>query len=307
MTIPTFQDFLLPFLKHVADGKEHSIKELFDAMAAHFKLSEEDLKQLLPSGKETRFKNRVYWARVWLAQAKLLDVPGRGRFRISPRGSQLLASNPPRIDDALLQQYPEFVEFRYPSSGAKPKGGKHTADVEVISALSPEEQLETSYEALRAHLSQALLAEVMKADADFFEQLVVDLLVTMGYGGSRADAGQAVGKSGDGGIDGIIKEDRLGLDIVYLQAKRWANPVGSREIRDFAGSLEGHGAQKGVFITTSKFTKDADDFAKRLLQKKIVLIDGAKLTDLMIDYGIGVTDVAKYVVKKLDADYFGVE
>lgn len=313
MAVPPFQDFMLPFLQHIADGQEHKISELFDHLASHFELSDDDLKELLPSARETRFKNRVYWARVYLGQAKALDSTGRGRFKITDRGQQLLKSKPKRIDVKLLGQYPEFQEFKNRSSGSDEGLAPTTAVApspsgeQLLAAQSPEEQLESSYQLLRQQLGQSLLANILKAPPSFFEQLVVDLLVAMGYGGSRVDAGQAIGQSGDGGIDGIIKEDRLGLDIVYLQAKRWESPVGSPEVRNFTGSLEGHGAQKGVLITTSKFTKDATDFARRLQQKKLVLIDGQKLAELMMDFEVGVTRVASYTVQKIDPDYFGEE
>ncbi len=311
MAVPPFQDFMLPFLQHISDGQEHRITELFDHLALQFKLSDDELKELLPSGRETRFKNRVYWTRVHLGQAKLLDSTGRGRFKITPRGLDLLKSKPKRIDLKVLSQYPEFQEFRSRSSSDEPTSPATSiasAQPELpLSAQSPEEQLESSYQVLRQQLGQSLLANILKSPPDFFEQLVVDLLVAMGYGGSRVDAGQAIGQSNDGGIDGIIKEDRLGLDIVYLQAKRWESAVGSPEVRNFTGSLEGHGAQKGVLITTSKFTKEAIEFAKRLQQKKLVLIDGALLAELMMDFGVGVSKVATYTVQKIDPDYFGDE
>jgi restriction system protein len=308
VSVPPFQDFMLPFLQHIADGREYRITELFEHLAHLFSLGEDELKELLPSGRETRFKNRVYWTRVHLGQAKLLDATGRGRFRITERGKQFLKSKPTRIDMRILAQYPEFQEFRGRTSASEDHAASTApTQVESLSAQSPEEQLESTYQLLRQQLAQVLLANVRKAPPEFFEQMVVDLLVAMGYGGSRVDAGQALGQSGDGGIDGIIKEDRLGLDIVYLQAKRWESPVGSPEVRNFTGSLEGHGAQKGVLITTSKFTRDAMEFAKRLQQKKLVLIDGEKLTELMMDFGIGVSRVATYTVQKIDPDYFGEE
>lgn len=302
---------MLPFLQHISDGKEHRITELFDHLAQRFGLTDDELKEVLPSGRETRFKNRVYWTRVHLGQAKLLDSTGRGRFKITPRGLDLLKTAPARIDLKVLSQYPEFQQFRSRTSTDEPTApatsiSPATLDL-PLSALSPEEQLESSYQVLRQQLGQALLANILKSPPDFFEQLVVDLLVAMGYGGSRVDAGHAIGQSNDGGIDGIIKEDRLGLDIVYLQAKRWESPVGSPEVRNFTGSLEGHGAQKGVLITTSKFTREATEFAKRLQAKKLVLIDGALLAELMMDFGVGVSRVATYTVQKIDPDYFGEE
>jgi len=298
---------MLPFLQFIADGKEHHISELFDHLSKHFSLGDADLKELLPSGRETRFKNRVYWSRVHLGQAKLLDSTGRGRFRITDRGQHLLKKQPDYIDIKLLSQFPEFQEFRGKGNGQGDAPSTVAEAAEVEAAQSPEEMLEANYQHLRRQLAQSLIANIRKAPPEFFEQLVVDLLVAMGYGGSRVDAGQAIGQSGDGGIDGIIKEDRLGLDIVYLQAKRWENSVGSPEVRNFTGSLEGYGAQKGVLITTSKFTKDAIEFAKRLQQKKLVLIDGDKLTELMMDFGVGVSKVATYTIQKIDPDYFGEE
>lgn len=307
MAVPPFQDFMLPFLQHIADGAEHQVSELFEHLGQAFKLTEQDLKEMLPSGRETRFKNRVYWTRVHLGQAKLLDATGRGRFKVTERGLKLLATNPKRIDLHVLEQYPEFLEFRGKTKPADETVAASQVSEEESSTLSPEEQLETSYQHLRQQLAVDLLSQIRKSSPAFFEQLVVDLLVAMGYGGSRSDAGQAIGQSGDGGIDGIIKEDRLGLDIVYLQAKRWEASVGSPEVRNFTGSLEGHGAQKGVLITTSKFTKDAIEFARRLQQKKLVLIDGEKLAELMMDFGVGVNKVATYTVQKIDPDYFDDE
>lgn len=302
MAVPPFQEFMLPFLEFISDSNEHHISELFEFLAQRFSLSEQDQKELLPSGRESRFKNRVYWARAYLGQAKLLDATGRGRFRITDRGQQLLKTKPSRVDIKLLGQYQEFQEFRSKTQNQEEVISQPIPETESVQ--SPEELLETSYQTLRQQLAQSLLAQVRQAPPDFFEQLVVDLLIAMGYGGSRKDAGQAIGQSSDGGIDGIIKEDRLGLDIVYLQAKRWESPVGSPEVRNFTGSLEGHGAQKGVLITTSKFTKEATEFAKRLQQKKLVLIDGDKLTELMMDFEVGVNRVATYTVQKIDPDYF---
>jgi restriction system protein len=311
MSVPNFQEFMLPFLQSVADKAEHTIAEMFGVLAKHFSLTVEDIKELVPSGRETRFKNRVYWARVYLAQARLIDATGRGRFKITDRGTGLLASKPSTIDMKMLEQYPEYLEFK--GRSGKKATDKSSKDLVIeVSAvdpeqLTPEERLETSYVLLREQLAHSLLAQIMKCPPDFFEQLVVDVLVAMGYGGSRIDAGQAIGKSNDGGIDGIIKEDRLGLDVVYLQAKRWTNNVGSPEIQSFVGSLELHGANKGVLITTSGFSKQAIETAKTLRSRKIVLIDGPQLAEMMIDHGVGVTDVASYTVKKLNPDYFDFE
>jgi len=226
---------------------------------------------------------------------------GRGRVRITARGKELLATNPARIDRSTLNQYSEFRTFAQHT--ATPDAPATTSSVELE---TPEERLESNYQSLREDLSERLLAQVRKASPAFFERLVVDVLVAMGYGGSRADAGKAVGQTGDGGIDGIIKEDRLGLDIVYLQANRWQDTVGSAAVRDFVGSLVGHSASKGVLLTTSRFSKDAEEYAHRIPQK-VVLINGEQLAGLMIDFGVAVTTASSYVVKKLDLDYFGEE
>lgn len=299
MAVPPFNDYLLPTLKQTADGNEHTVSELTEAIAKHFALSPEDLAEILPSGAQSRHQNRVYWARTYLAKAGLVDPVGRGRVRITARGKELLTTNPQSLDRTALIKYPEFRTFAL-----------HTATPDVPATTSrpeietPEERLESSYVSLREDLVERLLAQVRKASPAFFERLVVDVLVAMGYGGSRVDAGKAVGQTGDGGIDGIIKEDRLGLDIVYIQAKRWDNPVGSPAVRDFVGSLVGHSANKGVLLTSSRFSKDAEDYAHRIPQK-VVLINGEQLAGLMIDFGVGVTTASTYVVKKLDLDYFG--
>lgn len=295
MAVPDFQSLMLPFLKLLDDGREHTKSEVIEALAVEFKLNEGDRKELLPSGRQSKFDNRVGWARTYLKKAGLLDSTGRGSFRISERGHEALRSRPERIDIGFLGQYPEFVEFRKMRT---------TAKEEEESEQTPEEVLESGYQSLRRDLAQELLAKVKGCSPKFFEQLVVDLLVAMGYGGSRADAGQAVGQSRDGGVDGIIKEDRLGLDVVYIQAKRWEEAVGRPVVQGFAGSLEGLRAKKGVMITTSRFTEDAQAYADRI-EKKIILVDGEKLAQLMFEYGIGVAEVAKYTVKKIDSDYFG--
>jgi restriction system protein len=301
MPVPAFNDYLLPVLRYTADGAEHTIAETVDAMAKHFGLSDADIAEMLPSGTQARHQNRVYWARTYLAKAALLDAVGRGRFRITQRGKELLATSPARIDRATLVQYPEFKAFSQQT-------GVSTAPPAVVheETETPEERLESNYQSLRSELAERLLVQVMKSSPAFFERLVVDVLVAMGYGGSRADAGKAVGQVGDGGIDGIIKEDRLGLDIVYIQAKRWEGLVGSPAVRDFVGSLVGHSASKGVLIATSRFSKDAEDYARKIPQK-VVLIDGAQLANLMMDFGVGVTTANTYTVKKLDLDYFGEE
>jgi restriction system protein len=296
--VPDFQSIMLPLLELASDNQEHTVSEAIQALAGRFGLVEEDRKQLLPSGRQAMFDNRVGWSRTYLAKAGLLENTGRGRFRITARGRDVLNQGMDRISVTFLKQFPEFVDF-------------HTATKKVetaaVTALeSPEELLEASYQSLRTALAQDLLARIKSSPPEFFERLVVDLLVGMGYGGSRKDAGTAVGQTGDGGIDGIINEDRLGLDVVYIQAKRWSGSVGSVTVREFAGSLEGHRAQKGVLITTSAFTRDAEEFVQRV-GKKIILIGGERLADLMIDFNIGVTPLANYEIKRMDLDYFPEE
>lgn len=303
MSVPDFQSFMLPVLRIMSDSEEHSVGESAEMVADLFKLSEEDRKEPLPSGRKTRLHDRVNWSFTYMMNGKLLERTGRGKYRITERGLDVLKSNPPSISTKFLMQFPEFVDFQ----NASRQDSKPAKELEAVESETPEEILETSYQSLRRNLAQELLERVKKCSPRFFESLVVDLLVAMGYGGSRKDAGQAVGQSGDGGIDGIIKEDKLGLDAVYIQAKRWDNTtVGRPELQKFVGSLAGRKARKGVFITTSQFSEEARKYVEGL-EMKIVLIDGEELAQLMIDHGIGVTELATYVVKKIDSDYFGEE
>jgi restriction system protein len=307
MSIPDFQSFMLPLLEFTADKEEHRQSDAADALASHFNITDADRKEMLPSGRQTRFDNRVAWAVVFLRKAKFLESTRRGRFKITKRGLEILKSNPTRIDAKFLMQYgdDEFREFRKPSHRIDdPTKNHEDPDSEPI--RTPREVMDAGYQEMRRDLSQELLNRIKSSPPRFFEQLVVDLLVAMGYGGSRKDAGEAVGQSGDGGIDGIIKEDKLGLDAIYLQAKRWEGTVGRPVVQAFAGSLEGHRARKGVMITTSQFSLDAQDYVTRI-EKKIVLIDGEELAKLMIDYGIGVAADAIYELKRLDTDYFEEE
>jgi restriction system protein len=299
MAIPGFQDIMLPLLRLLSDRSVHSMSELAEVLAGEFGLTPEERKQRLPSGTQPVFSNRVGWARTYMKKAGLLSTPKRGYAQILDRGIGVLNAPPPRVTVGFLTQFPEFVEFREtrrekPSTEETP---------EAQEDVDPEEALERAYQRLRHELADDLLEAVKGCPPAFFERLVVELLVRMGYGGTRKDAGEAVGQSGDGGIDGIIKEDRLGLDIVYLQAKRWEGSVGRPEIQKFAGALQGQRARKGVFITTSQFTSDALDYASRI-DSKVVLIDGDALAQLMIDHGVGVTAVTTYELKRLDSDYF---
>jgi restriction system protein len=304
MPIPDFQNLMLPMLQLAADGDEHRLSDAIETLAQQFQLSEAERAELLPSGIQPRIDNKAGWARTHLGKALLLESPRRGWFRITGRGREVLASPPERITVAFLMRYPEYVAFRTKSRVVQPNGVSVPPGEEE--GASPEETLEASYQTLRGTLAQDLLEQVRRVSPRFFERLVVDLLVAMGYGGSRRDAGQAIGRSGDGGVDGIINEDRLELDVVYIQAKRWEKAVSRPEVQAFAGSLEGFRARKGVMITTSNFTQQAREYVGRI-EKKIVLIDGDQLAQYLIDYDIGVAEVSRYVVKKLDLDYFEEE
>ncbi|HLY64766.1 MAG TPA: restriction endonuclease [Chloroflexota bacterium] len=288
---------MLPLLTFVADGREHTLREAVEVLAEQLGLTDDDRKDTLPSA-QPRFVNRVGWARTYLVKAGLLASVHRGTFRLTERGHKVLAGKPHHIGTRDLECYPEFVAF-------KTKTRKDLPDIDEQSEpRTPEEILAAGYDDMRTALAQELLEYVRSVTPRFFEELVVELLLKMGYGGSRADAGAAIGQSGDDGIDGTIKEDRLGLDVIYVQAKRWQNTVGRPELQGFVGSLEGHHARKGVFITTSRFSGDAREYSERTETKKVVLIDGEELAQLMIDYGVGVQDVATYTVKRVDSDYF---
>ncbi|MBN2654604.1 MAG: restriction endonuclease [Nitrospirae bacterium] len=304
MPIPDYQSLMLPLLKFSGERKEEiTTGEAVDALAKEFRLSDEDLKEMLPSGIQSTFSNRVGWASTYMKKAGLLSATKRGYYQITPRGADLLNKNPERIDVKLLKQYPEFIEFQN-RKGTRSGDKSDQHDTPNLISATPLETLENAYENLRGELSEELLNKLKLISPFFFERIVVDLLVKMGYGGSRIDAGRAIGKSGDGGIDGIIKEDRLGLDVVYIQAKRWDNnSVGRPDIMQFVGALQAQKATKGIFITTSRFTPDAKNYVSQI-SSKIILIDGEHLTNLMIEHDVGVSVVSFYPVKKIDADYF---
>ncbi|GAB3495317.1 restriction endonuclease [Spirosoma knui] len=305
MPIPDYQSAMLPLLKAVADGREYKFNDLVETLSDQFKLTEEEKNELLPSGQTFLFGNRIGWARTYLKKAGLLDSPRRAVIIITDRGKEVLHKNPAEINVKFLKQFPEFVEFQTPKKDEFVVEPLSTM-IDESSQQTPEETLEGSYQRIRKTLAQDLLNKVISLPPAFFERLVVELLVKMGYGGSIADAGKAIGKSGDEGIDGTIKEDKLGLDIIYIQAKRWApgNVVGRPELHKFVGALAGQGAKKGVFITTSSFSKDALEYVPRN-ETKIALIDGEQLAQLMIDYNLGVTLQQTYEIKRMDNDYFG--
>jgi restriction system protein len=305
MAVPDYQSVMLPLLQFAAQkGTEISTSEAVEALAKELGLTEDDLKEMLPSGIQSTFINRVGWASTYMKKAGLLEATRRGFYQITDRGRDLLKKQPKTINVKLLKQYPAFLEFQQlkgKRSGDKTAESKGTPDV---STATPSEALEAAYENLRGELADELLARLKKISPAFFERVVVELLVKMGYGGSRADAGKAIGRSGDGGIDGIIKEDKLGLDVVYIQAKRRDNnPVGRPDVMQFAGALQAQRASKGIFITTTRFTDDARSYVSQI-GSKIVLIDGEQLTSLMIEHNVGVSTVSLYPVKKVDSDYF---
>lgn len=302
MAIPDFQSVMLPLMRLCADGKEHSISETTDALADQFKLTDDERKALLPSGVQEIFRNRVAWAKSHLKMAGLLETPKRGIYRITERGLETVRNNPPFINLKYLQQFPEYVAFRK----SHRERTEPIDDVENGQPGTPEEALESAHEKIRDGLAAEVLQKLKACTPSFFERLVVEVIVKMGYGGTRQDAGKAIGKSGDDGIDGIIKEDKLGLDTIYIQAKRWENTVGRPEIQKFVGALTGQRAKKGLFISTSNFSSDAIEYVSRV-DTKIVLIDGETLAQLMIDHNVGVSTIATYELKKIDSDYFTEE
>lgn len=309
MAIPDYQSAMLPLLRLASDGRVWRARDAYEAIGDEFDVSEEERRELIPSGRQPLLHNRVAWAITYLVKAGLLERPKRGHFQITDAGRELLASDPPEVNNRILEQYPSFLEFKSQTRSTSTENkqdrppGSSSPSASGLEEKTPDDALAQAWRVLRASLESELLDEVKAASPGFFERLVIDLLVAMGYGGSRSEAGQTVGRSGDEGIDGIINEDALGLDIIYLQAKRWEAPVGRPEIQKFAGALQGQRARKGVFITTSSFTREAREYVSRI-DPRIILIDGPKLTELMVDYDIGVSMVGSYPVKRIDLDYF---
>ncbi len=306
MAIPDYESLMLPVLRAAARGPV-PVAQLIGLMADQARLSAEERRQLLPSGRTPVIASRVNWAKTYLKQAGLVSQPRRGLVEITSSGQRLLATNPARIDNKLLTQFPSFIEFK--KRGRDAQGNDHAqGDVAAVDvpAATPEERIDGAERELAAALRSALLARIAESDPVFFERLVVDLVVAMGYGGSRSEAGRQIGQSGDGGVDGVIDEDRLGLDRIYLQAKRYKtdNRVAVEAVRAFAGALEYKGANKGILLTTAGFTKDAREFAERLQSKRIVLIDGELLAELMIRFDVGVREVRSLQIKRIDLDYF---
>ena len=301
MSIPDYQSVMLPLLKVLSDKREHTLRDLVECLGATFSLSDEERKELLPSGQQPLFDNRVAWAKTYLKKAALIEQPKRAVIKISPRGLDVLKEKPSIINTKYLKRFPEFLDFRFTKKDSSTIIDE-TPD-EPDSEKTPQEVLDYAYQNITKTLAQDILGMVLTLSPYRFERLVVDLLVKMGYGGSIKDAGKAIGKTHDEGIDGIIKEDKLGLDVIYIQAKRWQNVVGRPEIQKFVGALAGQGAKKGIFITTSSFSKEAIYYTPRN-ETKIVLIDGEQLAQLMMDYNLGVSTINIYEVKRIDTDYF---
>jgi restriction system protein len=306
MPIPAFNLIKAPALSFFADGKEHQVKEVFDALAPHFNLTESEKNELLPSARQRRWHNRANWACYDLYRAGLLRQIRKGVYQITDEGKTLAAQNPTMIDREFLMQFEPFRKFMTDKTSRGGSGRKKEGETQTRSTqeeVTAEERIENAFAELRETLISELLTKLADIDPFKFEHVVLDLLRAMGYGGSRVDAGWVTKKSNDEGIDGVINEDRLGLDVIYLQAKRWKANVGRKEIHSFVGALAGQKASKGVFITTSAFIDNATDYAFGLHQK-VILIDGRRLAELMIEHNIGLAPGQPYFVKKIDSEYF---
>jgi restriction system protein len=306
MPIPDFQSIFRPLLALGEDGVEKNINDCISTLAAQFELTDEERSQTVKSGKQTIFANRVHWARTYLDKAGAIEKTQRSHFKVTERGTELLQTCPEKINVPILKQFPEFLEFHKP----KPKKAnkKVSQTPENIEDATPEERIEAAEEEINSQHQSELLERILASSPEFFERVVVDLIVGMGYGGSREATAERIGKSGDEGIDGVVNEDPLGLDVIYLQAKRYApgNNIGREKIQQFAGALVGQGANKGVFVTTSAFTQGATEYAGKIPQR-LILVDGEELTRLMVQYGIGVRTERAIELRKIDLDYFDQE
>lgn len=299
MAIPSYEKFLLPVLKLLSDGKVRTKQEIVRTMAKQFQLSEDELAETLPSQTQPTYVNRIGWAITYLKKAELIVSPSRANFKITDEGKKLVENNVSDLTAKDLKQYEPFLKF------IKTSHKQNDTDHTIQEETTPLENIINNFELLKKEVCDETLQKILEQSPDFFEQLVVDLVVAMGYGGSIEDAGKATKRTGDEGIDGIIKQDRLGLDNIYLQAKRWQRDsvVSRPEIQKFVGALAGQGARKGIFITTSRFSKDALEYKPRN-DTSVILIDGQKLVELMYEYNIGVTTEMKFEIKRLDSDYF---
>ena len=299
MAIPDYQTLMLPLLKLLSDEQEYKTRELIDKLSNDYNLSEEEKRELLPSGRQRIIDNRIGWARTYLLKAGLLSAPKRGYIKITSKGLEVLKQNLEKINIKYLENFPEFIKFRT----IKKETTKDNLEDEELEDITPDELIEKGYNSINANLTQELLDKLRETDPYFFEQIIADLLSSMGYGTSKVTK-----KSGDGGVDGVINQDKLGLDKIYFQAKRFSenNAVSARDVRDFVGTLDLHGVTKGVFITTSKFPSNTEDILKKT-PKNIILIDGPTLAKLMIEHNIGISVEKTYHIKKIDSDYFPEE
>lgn len=303
--IPDYQSFMLPLLKLLGDGREYSFSDACESLADQFKLTAEEREQQNPSGLALTYVNRIGWARFHLLKAALLQSPRRSVMKITPAGSTLLMQDLKTLTTKDLKRFEAFRSYKPTTERGSDKAEAESQESEIAATPleSPDEAIFRLHRELDSALRLELLTRIKSVPPSFFEKLVVELMLKMGYGGSREDAGQVVGKSGDGGIDGVIKQDRLGLDTIYLQAKRWEGSVGRPDVQAFVGSLAGHRAKRGVFITTSSYSKQALDYVTSI-EARVVLIDGEQLATLMIEHDLGVSPIATYVVKRVDGDYF---
>ena len=304
MAVPDYQSLMLPVLLASTIG-EVRIGDAVDRLADQLNLTPEDRAQLLPSGKQTLLGNRIHWAKTYLTKSGLLESTRRGHFKITQRGLQVIASHPSRIDNEFLNQFAEFRQFKEKSANDAAQGAQLIEPPLISRTETPDEAMRAAHKQVETSLGQDLLDRIRSAPPAFFERLIVNLLLAMGYGGSAADAGRAIGRSGDDGVDGVIDQDALGLDRVYIQAKRYAagNSIGAGAIRDFFGSLDRHKATKGLFVTTSTFSPSAKETTE-FLSKRIVLIDGENLAKLMIRYNVGCRIEEVLHIKKVDEDFF---
>lgn len=300
MTIPDYQLLMLPLLKFLSGGQEHKTRESVEKLSDDFNLSEEERKELLPSGQQPIIDNRIGWARTYMLKAGLLSAPKRGYIKITPKGLEVLKQNPEKINVKFLEQFPDFIEFR---TIKKETSKDTTKEADEIENVTPDELMEKGYNSINASLAQELLEKLRQVDPYFFEQIIANLLSAMGYGKSRVTK-----KSNDGGIDGEVNQDKLGLDKIFFQAKRYGetNSVTARDVRDFVGTLDLHGVNKGIFITTSRFPKNTHEILKKT-PKNIILINGPKLAQLMIECNIGVSPEKIYDIKRIDSDFFPEE
>lgn len=297
MTIPTYEDLMLPLIKLIQDGKDYSLREVEETLSKEFQLTDEERNRVLPSGKMTYIYNRIGWAKTSLKKAGLVEQTKTGFFKITNRGLEILKENPTRIDVKYLLKFPGFEEYQH---GSKRENKQEIQSVISVSTQTPDDMISSGYQLIRENLYNEILEKVKSISDSGFERLILELCKAMHYG----DLVEHTGKSGDQGIDGIIKEDRLGLGLIYLQAKKWEGQVPSKEVRNFAGSLQATKTKKGIFITTAEFTPDAKEFIKRLTDTTIILINGKELAKLMEEFDVGVSVVDSVKIKKIDQDYF---